>query len=234
MLASWPVGASGGEVSGEGGRLCRRSWAAAAAREQTSTLPAAHQDSDHTARMSQRPTAEQLRAAVDRLLPDVVDRDLAVLLVGINPGLYSAAIGHHFGRPGNRFWKVLAGAGFTPQLLTPDQDQTLPRYGLGVTNLVARTTARAEELTPSELWEGAARLEQKVRHHTPRVVAILGVSAYRSAFRRPKASLGLQTESLAGAALWVLPNPSGLNAHHQLPDLTRLFAALRAFAFAPA
>ncbi|HEX6241894.1 MAG TPA: G/U mismatch-specific DNA glycosylase [Polyangiales bacterium] len=181
--------------------------------------------------MPERPSAAALQAAVTRKLPDVLANDLKVLLVGINPGLYSAAIGHHFGRPGNRFWTVLAASGLTPTLLTPYQDRLLPQYGLGVTNIVARTTARAEELEPEELREGARSLARKVAKHTPKLVAVLGVTAYRAAFARPKAQLGLQPELLANARLWVLPNPSGLNAHHQLPDLTRLFAELRVFAF---
>jgi TDG/mug DNA glycosylase family protein len=182
--------------------------------------------------VSARPNAAALRAAVSRKLPDVLAPELKVLLVGINPGLYSAAIGHHFGRPGNRFWKVLAASGLTPKLLTPYEDHTLPQYGLGLTNVVGRTTARAEELSREELRQGAGVLERKVAKHAPGVVAVLGVTAYRAAFARPKAQLGLQAEQLADAKLWILPNPSGLNAHHQLPDLTRLFAELRAFAFA--
>ena len=182
-------------------------------------------------RVRPRPTPTELQAALDKRLPDVLAPDLRVLLVGINPGLYSAAIGHHFGRPGNRFWKVLAASGLTPKLLTPYEDHTLPQYRLGLTNVVGRTTARAEELALDELRQGARNLERKVVKYAPRVVAVLGVTAYRAAFARPKAQLGLQAEPLADAKLWILPNPSGLNAHHQLPDLTRLFAELRAFAF---
>lgn len=178
------------------------------------------------------PTPAALREALSKLLPDILAPNLRVLLVGINPGVYSAAIGHHFGRPGNRFWKVLALAGFTPRLLSPYEDHSLPEYGLGLTNLAPRTTARAEELTPRELTDGAAELARKVRKYAPGVVAVLGVTAYRSAFQRPKATLGLQTERIADRPLWILPNPSGLNAHHQLPDLARLFAELRTFAFA--
>lgn len=181
--------------------------------------------------VSAKPTPDALRAAVTRKLPDILAPGLRVLLVGINPGLYSAAIGHHFGRPGNRFWKVLAASTLTPRLLTPYEDHSLPQYGLGLTNVVARTSARADELTPEELREGARILERKVAKHAPAVVAVLGVTAYRAAFGRPKAELGLQAEPIAAAKLWVLPNPSGLNAHHQLPDLTRLFAELRLFAF---
>lgn len=176
-----------------------------------------------------RPTSAELEQARERTLDDVLAPDLRVLLVGINPGLYSAAIGHNFGRPGNRFWKVLALAGFTPRALAPYEELELLRYGLGLTNLAARATARADELTRDELNQGGARLVQLAATLRPKVVAILGVSAYRVAFQQPRAQLGLQPELLARAKLWVLPNPSGLNAHHQLPELTRLFAELRAF-----
>jgi TDG/mug DNA glycosylase family protein len=161
------------------------------------------------------------------MIPDVIAPDLRVLFVGINPGLYSAAIGHNFGRPGNRFWPALAQSGFTPRLLSPREDAELLRLGLGITNLVARATARADELSGQELEQGAVLLVRKVEQLRPRAVAILGVTAYRLAFRQPKAGLGPRPEPLAGALLWILPNPSGLNAHHQLPDLARLFRDLR-------
>jgi TDG/mug DNA glycosylase family protein len=174
-----------------------------------------------------RPTAAQLEAARSKLLADVIAPNLRVLFVGINPGLYSAAVGHNFGRPGNRFWPTLARSGFTPRQLTPFEEQELLEHGLGITNLVARATARADELSRAELLSGAATLARKVRKFRPRVVAMLGVSAYRVALQKPKAQLGIQTEAFAGARLWVLPNPSGLNAHYQLPDLVRRFAELR-------
>jgi double-stranded uracil-DNA glycosylase len=157
----------------------------------------------------------------------VVAADLAVLFVGINPGLYSGAVGHHFAGPGNRFWKALRGAGFTDRVLSPFEDGDLPRYGLGVTNLVARTTAAAEELSAQELRAGARRLERLVRRYRPAVVAVLGVTAYRTAFGRPRAVIGPQPEDLAGARLWVLPNPSGRTAAYQLPDLVAAFEELR-------
>ena len=160
-------------------------------------------------------------------LPDVISDGLRVLFCGINPSLYSAAIGHHFGRPGNRFWPALHAGGFTPRLLSPYEDGTLVRFGLGLTNLVARATAAADELTAEELLSGAALLEEKIRQYRPRVVAFLGVGAYRTAFSRPRARLGRQREKMAEARLWVLPNPSGLNAHYQLADLGKLFARLR-------
>jgi TDG/mug DNA glycosylase family protein len=174
-----------------------------------------------------RPTPEQLRAAIDRQLPDIIARDLQVLFVGINPGLYSAAVGHHFARPGNRFWPALFRSGLTPRLFAPEEDATLLAHGLGLTNFVARTTARAAELEPEELQQGARALERKVVRFCPRRVAILGVTAYRVAFERPRAKLGRQPEKVGDSELWLLPNPSGLNAHHQLDALARLFAELR-------
>ena len=151
-----------------------------------------------------------------------------MLFCGINPGLYSAATRHHFARPGNRFWPALYAAGFSDHLLQPwEEDRLLPR-GVGITNLVARATAGADELTREELVAGRRRLERVVRRNGPRWVAVLGLGAYRTAFGRPLATVGAQNELVAGARLWVLPNPSGLNAHYQLPDLVREFAALHA------
>lgn len=151
-----------------------------------------------------------------------------MLFCGINPGLYSAATRHHFARPGNRFWPALYAAGFSDRLLQPwEEDRLLPR-GVGITNLVARATAGADELTREELVAGRRRLERLVRRNGPRWVAVLGLGAYRTAFGRPLATVGAQSELVAGARLWVLPNPSGLNAHYQLPDLVREFGALHA------
>jgi TDG/mug DNA glycosylase family protein len=155
---------------------------------------------------------------------------LKVLFCGINPGLYSGAIGHHFARPGNRFWRALHAAGFTSRILAPWEEDLLLPLGYGITSLVARATATAAELTAKELRSGGRYLEAKVRRYRPRWVAVLGIGAYRAAFERPGAAVGMQAEVLAGAGLWVLPNPSGLNANHQLPDLTRAFRALRAAA----
>lgn len=174
-----------------------------------------------------KPTPAQLIEARKRLLPDVIAPGLRVLFVGVNPGLYSAAIGHHFGRPGNRFWPALARAGLTPRLYDPREDTSLIELGLGITNLVPRTTARADELEPEELVEGARVLARKVQEFTPRVVAVLGITAYRTAFEQPRAKLGWQDERIGESPLHVLPNPSGLNAHHQLDGLARLFGVLR-------
>jgi double-stranded uracil-DNA glycosylase len=164
---------------------------------------------------------------VDRPLPDVIADDLDVLFCGINPSLMSAARGHHFARPGNRFWPALHRGGLTPRQLTPDEDGLLPTFGLGVTNVVPRPTRTAAELTVSELREGAAALAELVARHRPRVLAVLGITAWRLAFDRPRAVLGRQPERIGGATTWVAPNPSGLNAHHQLPDLARLYGELR-------
>jgi TDG/mug DNA glycosylase family protein len=157
----------------------------------------------------------------------VIGSRLRVLFVGINPGLFSGAVGHHFARPGNRFWKVLHRAGFTDGVVSPFDERQLLAHGLGITNLVARATASAAELSAAELVRGARRLETKVRRHRPVVVAFLGLGAYRTAFARPGAAGGAPGACLGGGRLWVLPNPSGLNAHYQLPRLTAGFAALR-------
>ena len=177
--------------------------------------------------MERAPTKVEIAAAVSCSVPDVIAPGLAVLFCGINPGLYSGATGHHFARPGNRFWRALRAAGFTDRLVRPWEERVLLEYGLGITNLVARATASAAELGPDELRAGRGTLERKVRRYRPRAVAVLGIGAYRSAFSRPKASIGRQAESLGRVPLWVLPNPSGLNANHQLADLARAFGALR-------
>lgn len=180
-----------------------------------------------------RPTPEQVAAATGRRVPDLISPDLHVLFCGINPGLYSAATGHHFARPGNRFWPALRAAGFTDRLVHPRDEAGLLDLGLGITNLVARATAGAAELGEDELKRGRRRLRETVRRFRPRCVAVLGVGAYRTAFGRPGAVIGLQPEGMDASALWVLPNPSGLNANHQLPDLAREFGALRRFVFHP-
>jgi TDG/mug DNA glycosylase family protein len=173
------------------------------------------------------PSKAELEAARGRTIPDVLGPDLDVVFVGINPGLWSGAVGHHFARPGNRFWKALHGSGFTERLLSPAEDASLLASNLGVTNLVERTTATADELSAEELRLGAVRLGQRLAPLRPRFAAVLGIGAYRTGFGKPRATLGSQNEDLGGARLWVLPNPSGLNAHYQLDDLTERFRTLR-------
>ena len=175
-----------------------------------------------------RPTREELLAAAGRTVPDVIAPNLRVLFCGINPGLYTAAVGHHFARPGNRFWPALHKSGFTARQLAPADERELLRAGCGITNVVARATAAAAELTAAELIEGGRRLASKVRRFQPGSVAFLGLGAYRTAFARPKAVAGRQPERLEGALVWVLPNPSGLNANYRPADFARLFAELRA------
>jgi TDG/mug DNA glycosylase family protein len=179
-----------------------------------------------------KPTKDELEAARSKTIRDVIAPSLDVLFCGINPGLYSGATGHHFARPGNRFWPALHGGGFTPRILSPDEERELLELGLGVTNLVARTTATAAELADTEVIAGGPRLRKKVARYSPRFLAILGISTYRVAFGVKKAALGEQ-EALGGTRVWLLPNPSGLNAHYQLPELGRLFGELRAAAGLP-
>jgi TDG/mug DNA glycosylase family protein len=176
------------------------------------------------------PTPAELLAAHGNTIPDVIGPGLCVLFCGINPGLWSAATGHHFARPGNRFWPALHRGGFTPRQLRPDEQRELLRYGLGITNVVDRGTARADELTAEELVTGGKNLVAKVRAYAPGYLTVLGIGAYRTAFARRGATLGLQPETIGETRLWVLPNPSGLNAHFQLDQLSDEFAALRAAA----
>ena len=174
-----------------------------------------------------KPTHADLLAAQNKTVRDVIAPNLDVLFCGINPGLYSGATGHHFARPGNRFWPTLHQAGFTPRQLHPSEERELLIYGYGITNLVPRATATADQLSPEELVGGRRRLEAKVKRYHPRVVAILGISAYRTAFARNAVTLGRQPQGLADTLVWVLPNPSGLNAHYQLADLAEHFRGLR-------
>jgi double-stranded uracil-DNA glycosylase len=174
-----------------------------------------------------KPTRDDLERAVDRRLKDVIAPGLDVLFCGINPGLYSGATGHHFARPGNRFWPALHRSGFTPRLLHPSEQRELLDLGLGVTNVVARTTRVASELTKDELVDGARRLRAKVRRFEPRILAVLGLGAYRTGFAVREATLGRQSSPIATTTVWVLPNPSGLNAHYQLEDLASEFRRLR-------
>lgn len=160
-------------------------------------------------------------------MPDLIAPHLRVLFCGINPGLYSAYTAHHFARPGNRFWRTLFEAGFTDRLLAPAEEQELLALGYGITNIAERATATADELTTAELVAGGKRLIAKVQHYQPKVVAVLGISAYRLAFARPRAVMGRQSDPIGSAILWVLPNPSGLNAHYTPADLARVFRDFR-------
>jgi double-stranded uracil-DNA glycosylase len=174
-----------------------------------------------------KPTKDEVQAAAGRTVRDVIAPGLRVLFCGINPGLYTAAVGRHFARPGNRFWPALHRSGFTPRLLSSFEERELLAYGCGITNVVARATAAAAELAPEEFARGGLLLRAKVKKYRPRFLAVLGVGAYRAAFGRPKAGVGRQGEKLEAATVWVLPNPSGLNANYQPADLARLFRELR-------
>ena len=175
-----------------------------------------------------RPTRAEVAAAAGRRVPDLIDIGLDVLFCGINPGLYSGATRHHFARPGNRFWPALHAARFTPRVISPFEEKELLDMGYGITNVISRATAAADELARDEFPVGARKLEAKIKKYQPQFVAILGVGAYRMAFNKPKAKVGKQEESLGGATVWVLPNPSGLNANYQSEDLKRVFSQLYA------
>ncbi|HEY0726499.1 MAG TPA: G/U mismatch-specific DNA glycosylase [Pyrinomonadaceae bacterium] len=177
-----------------------------------------------------KPTKEQLLAATEKTVRDVIAPNLRVLFCGINPGLYTAAVGHHFARPGNRFWPALHAGGFTDRVLSPFDERELLKSGYGITNVVMRTTATADQLTREEIIAGGEQLRAKVLRYQPRVLAVLGVGAYRTAFNQPKATIGRQPETIGATILWVLPNPSGLNANYQAADLARLFRELKDFA----
>jgi double-stranded uracil-DNA glycosylase len=174
-----------------------------------------------------KPTRAQLLEAVNKTVPDVIAPNLKVLFCGINPGLYTAAVGHHFARPGNRFWPALYHSGFTDRLLSPFDERELLLNGYGVTNVVRRTTASADELHVEEIIEGGKVLKRKVKRYRPGILAVLGLGAYRVAFNQPKAKVGRQEETIGDTLLWVLPNPSGLNAHYQRESLAALFRELR-------
>ncbi len=173
------------------------------------------------------PTRAEVQAAAGKTLPDVLAPGLKLWFVGINPGLYTAAVGYHFARPGNRFWPALERAGFTPRQLAPEEQHELLDYGYGITNVVTRATAGAAELSGEELVQGGQQLEEKVRRLRPKMLVFLGIGAYRKAFGRPKAAIGPQEETVGGVPVWVLPNPSGLNANYQLEDLARLLEEVR-------
>nr|WP_290227959.1 G/U mismatch-specific DNA glycosylase [Trichocoleus desertorum] len=173
-----------------------------------------------------RPTKEEIQAAIGTTVSDTIAPNLKVLFCGINPSLYSAVVGHHFARPGNRFWPTLHQAGFTDRLFDPAEDRDLLNLGYGITNVVDRATATADELSKQELLIGGQNLATKVEQYRPRCLAVLGIGAYRTAFSKPKAVVGRQEETLHNAIVWVLPNPSGLNAHYQLKDLAEVFREL--------
>lgn len=174
-----------------------------------------------------KPTKAEVAAASTKRLRDVIASDLDVLFCGINPGLYSAAAGHHFARPGNRFWPTLHASGFTPRLFTGSDDRSLLDLNLGLTNIVGRTTATADELSPDELRAGGRALRRKVLRYRPRFLAVVGFTAFRVAFDQPKATGGRQPDPIGSTVVWLLPNPSGLNAHHQPGQLRVLFSELR-------
>lgn len=182
--------------------------------------------------ISWKPTKAQLLAAHNKRVPDLVAKDLIVLFAGINPGLYTAAIGRHFGRPGNRFWPAVYAGGFTPRLFSPFESSLLLDLKLGITNVVDRATARADELTNDELRAGGKRLEAKVKRWRPTVVAFVGIGHYRIVSGMKDAGVGLQKDLFGGSYAWVLPNPSGLNAHYQPAALAKLFGDLRLWAVA--
>jgi double-stranded uracil-DNA glycosylase len=174
-----------------------------------------------------KPTKEDLRDAINRTTEDLIDYHLKVLFCGINPGIWSGATGFHFAKPGNRFWKVLHLSGFTDRILHPSEEHELLENGYGITSFVKRTTARADELTSEEYVAGGKALIKKIEKYKPENLAVLGIGAYRTAFQKPKAKLGLQSEKIGGARVWLLPNPSGLNAHYQAADLAALFREVR-------
>ncbi|MGW0776717.1 G/U mismatch-specific DNA glycosylase [Streptomyces sp. NPDC002835] len=180
-----------------------------------------------------RPTPAELEAARDRVIEDVVADGLSVLFCGINPGLMSGATGHHFARPGNRFWPVLHLSGFTPRQLKPSEQRELLSYGLGITNVVARTTARADEISDEEFREGGRLLAAKVARLAPRWLAVVGVTAYRTAFGERSARIGPQERTIGGTRVWVLPNPSGLNAHWTAQTMAEEYGRLREAAGRP-
>lgn len=175
-----------------------------------------------------RPTKDDLLAARGKALPDLIKTGLQVLFCGINPGLYSGAVGHHFARPGNRFWTTLFRAGFTDKTMAPVDEEQLLGLGYGITNIVNFATAQASELSLQMLREGAAVLEKKVARFRPKVLAVLGIDAYRKAFGRPEAHVGPQDEGIDNTEVWVMPSPSGINASYQIADLVRIFSDLRA------
>lgn len=174
-----------------------------------------------------KPTKQEVLAARDKTLPDVISSGLKILFVGINPGLYTAAVGHHFARPGNRFWPALYHAGFTSRLLSPFEEKEFLAAGYGIVNVVARATARADELSTEELIAGGVELEKKVRQFKPCFCAFIGMGAYRVAFKRPRAQSGRQSEKIGDSSVWVVPSTSGINANYQMKDLVSILQEMR-------
>lgn len=174
-----------------------------------------------------KPTKEDLRDAINRTTEDLIDYNLKVLFCGINPGIYSGATGFHFARPGNRFWKALYLAGYTDRQLKPHEEEEFLELGYGITSFCKRTTARADELSKHEIIEGGKNLIRKVEKYKPENLAVLGLGAYRMAFQKPKAKVGLQDEKIGKTHIWLLPNTSGLNAHYKLEDFAELFRQVR-------
>ena len=174
-----------------------------------------------------KPSPIELKKAYGKTLPDVIGPRLKILFVGINPGLYTAAIGHHFGRPGNRFWPALHSSGLTEKQLSPYEERDLLKLRMGITNVVPWATTSAEELTKKDFIKGSRNLISKIKRYRPKVVAFLGMGAYRTAFSKPKAKLGQQLEKIGPSQIWVLPNPSGLNANYQPKDFKRLFSRIK-------
>ena len=173
------------------------------------------------------PTSEQLEAARNQVLRDVIAADLHAVFVGINPSLYSTATGHHFARPGNRFWPSLHAGGWTDRLLSPEEDESLLDYDCGLTNMVERTTAKASELSAEDYKQGRAKLERLIERYKPRKLVVLGITSFAKAFDCRDTKVGRRPDSIGGASVWILPNPSGLNAHYQLPDFAKLFRMVR-------
>ncbi len=174
-----------------------------------------------------KPTPDELREAAGQTMPDILAPDLRVVFCGINPSVYSVVVGHHFARPGNRFWPTLHASGFTPHRFLPDEDGRLLELGLGITNVAEPSSVAAADLTNEQMKEGGQILRAKIERFAPQVLAVLGIGAYRLAFDAPKAVLGLQEKTIGNTRIWVLPNPSGLNAHYHLPQLAQLFSELR-------
>ena len=174
-----------------------------------------------------KPTKEDLRDAMNRTTEDLIDYNLKVLFCGINPGIWSGATGFHFAKPGNRFWKALHFGGFADRLLHPSEEYELLENGFGITSFCKRTTARADELSNEEIVHGGKLLVKKIEKFKPRFLAVLGIGVFRTAFGDPKAKLGLQERQFGTTKIWLLPNPSGLNAHYQIADLAKLFGELK-------